>query len=152
MLFYSDVISPVSCMTLSPSLYWPRRKLKHKKQCLEAYTLCYARFYGLVLRHRNDVTFLINFLITLLIHSSVALRPFVGPWPRFVIFLYRVCRTPWKSDQSVARPPPTHRTTHTRNKRTQTSMPCVRFEPTIPAFERAKTVHALDRAASVITF
>jgi hypothetical protein len=26
----------------------------------------------------------------------------------------------------------------------------VRFEPTIPAFERAKTVHALDRAATVI--
>jgi hypothetical protein len=29
-------------------------------------------------------------------------------------------------------------------------MPCVGFEPTIPAFERAKTVHALDRAAAVI--
>jgi hypothetical protein len=28
-------------------------------------------------------------------------------------------------------------------------MPCVRFEPTIPASERAKTVHALDRSASV---
>jgi hypothetical protein len=26
----------------------------------------------------------------------------------------------------------------------------VGFEPTIPAFERAKTVHALDRAAIVI--
>jgi hypothetical protein len=26
----------------------------------------------------------------------------------------------------------------------------VGFEPTIPAFERAKTVHALDRAAAVI--
>jgi hypothetical protein len=29
-------------------------------------------------------------------------------------------------------------------------MPQVRFEPTIPVFERAKTVHALDRAATVI--
>jgi hypothetical protein len=29
-------------------------------------------------------------------------------------------------------------------------MPRVRFEPTIPAFQRAKTVHALDRAATVI--
>jgi hypothetical protein len=28
-------------------------------------------------------------------------------------------------------------------------MPCVGFEPTIPASERAKTVHALDRAATV---
>jgi hypothetical protein len=29
-------------------------------------------------------------------------------------------------------------------------MPWVGFEPTIPAFERANTVHALDRAAAVI--
>jgi hypothetical protein len=29
-------------------------------------------------------------------------------------------------------------------------MPRVGFEPTIPAFERAKTVHALDRATTVI--
>jgi hypothetical protein len=29
-------------------------------------------------------------------------------------------------------------------------MPWVGFEPTIPVFERAKTVHALDRAAIVI--
>jgi hypothetical protein len=29
-------------------------------------------------------------------------------------------------------------------------MPRVVFEPTIPAFERAKTVHALDREATVI--
>jgi hypothetical protein len=29
-------------------------------------------------------------------------------------------------------------------------MPWVGFEPTIPVFERAKTVHALDRAATVI--
>jgi hypothetical protein len=29
-------------------------------------------------------------------------------------------------------------------------MPRVGFEPMIPAFERAKTVHALDRAATVI--
>jgi hypothetical protein len=29
-------------------------------------------------------------------------------------------------------------------------MPWVGFEPTIPAFKRAKTVYALDRAATVI--
>jgi hypothetical protein len=29
-------------------------------------------------------------------------------------------------------------------------MPQVKFEPTIPVFQRAKTVHALDRAAAVI--
>jgi hypothetical protein len=32
-----------------------------------------------------------------------------------------------------------------------TSMPWVGFEPTIPAFERAKAAYALDRAATVIT-
>jgi hypothetical protein len=29
-------------------------------------------------------------------------------------------------------------------------MPQVEFEPTIPVFERTKTVHALDRGAAVI--
>jgi hypothetical protein len=53
-------------------------------------------------------------------------------------------------NQPVARPLPTHRTTQTQNKRTQTSMPQVGFEPTIPVFEWAKTVHVLDRAATVI--
>jgi hypothetical protein len=42
-----------------------------------------------------------------------------------------------------------HRTIQTLNKRTQISMRRVGFEPTIPVFERAKTVHALDRAAAV---
>jgi hypothetical protein len=32
----------------------------------------------------------------------------------------------------------------------QISMPEVGFEPTIPAFERTKTVHVLDRTATVI--
>jgi hypothetical protein len=43
-----------------------------------------------------------------------------------------------------------HRTTQTQNKRRQISMPWVGFEPTIPVLERAKTVRALDRAATVI--
>jgi hypothetical protein len=33
---------------------------------------------------------------------------------------------------------------------TQTSMPQVEIQPTIPMFERARTIHALDRAATVI--
>jgi hypothetical protein len=41
-------------------------------------------------------------------------------------------------------------TTKTKNKGTQTSMPRLGFEPTIPVFERAKAVHALDRAATMI--
>jgi hypothetical protein len=47
-------------------------------------------------------------------------------------------------------PLPPHRTTETQNKGTQTSMPWVGLEPTIRAFERAKTVHASHRAATAI--
>jgi hypothetical protein len=43
-----------------------------------------------------------------------------------------------------------HAEQHKESKRTQTSMPRVGCEPTTPVFERAKTVHALERAAAVI--
>jgi hypothetical protein len=52
---------------------------------------------------------------------------------------------PWTGDQPVARPLPRHRTTQT-----QKSMPRVGSEPTIPVFQRAKTVHALDHTATLI--
>jgi hypothetical protein len=52
---------------------------------------------------------------------------------------HTVGRTPWTGGQPVARPQHTQRTIQTQNKRTQTSMPLVVFEPTIPVFERAKT-------------
>jgi hypothetical protein len=42
-----------------------------------------------------------------------------------------------------------HRTTQTQEKRGQTSVPRVGFEPTIPVFERARTFRALYRAATV---
>jgi hypothetical protein len=60
-------------------------------------------------------------------------------------------RTPWTGDQLVARPLPNHRTTQTqKNAHThQTSMTWVGFETTIPASERAKTVHASDCSATV---
>jgi hypothetical protein len=64
--------------------------------------------------------------------------------------LYTVSWTPWMGDQPFARPLPAHRIAQIQNKRTQTSMPQVGFEPTIPVFERAKTVYALDRAATVV--
>jgi hypothetical protein len=53
-------------------------------------------------------------------------------------------------DQPVVRPLLAHRIAQIQNKRTQTSMPQVGFEPTIPVFARAKTIHATDRAAAVI--
>jgi hypothetical protein len=75
-----------------------------------------------------------------------------GNWPLFQFLnLHTFGRTPRTGDQLVARPLPTHRTTQTQNKRTQTStMPQVEFEPTIPVFERTKKVHALDSGATVI--
>jgi hypothetical protein len=77
------------------------------------------------------------------VYPAMALQPGVGPWPplQFRNIFYTVDRTPRTSDQPVARPLPTHRTTQTQNKRTQSSVPWVGFEPTIPAFEGAKTVH-----------
>jgi hypothetical protein len=84
----------------------------------------------------------------LLIIIIMALQPFVGPWPFFILLIpYTVDRTPLTGDQPVASSLPTRRTTQTQNKYTQTTMPGVGLEPTIRAFERAKTVHALDRAA-----
>jgi hypothetical protein len=92
-----------------------------------------------------------NYLIIKILLHVCVYSPY-GPWP-FLQFpnVYTDGRTPLTSDQPVARPLPTHRTTQTQNKRTQTSIPSVGFEPTIPAFERRKTVHALDRVATVIS-
>jgi hypothetical protein len=72
-----------------------------------------------------------------------------GRFFKFLI-LYTVGRTPWTEDHPVTRPLPTHKTTQTQNKRAQTSMPRVGFEPTIPVLEQVKIVHALDCAATVI--
>jgi hypothetical protein len=68
-----------------------------------------------------------------------------------VIIFYTGVRTSWTSDKPVARPLPTHRTTQTHNKRIN-KHPCLEWDskPTIPGFDRAKTVHALDSAATVI--
>jgi hypothetical protein len=60
-----------------------------------------------------------------------------------------VGRSPWTGISS-SRGRYLHSTTQTQNKRIQTPMPRVGFEPTIPVFERAKTVHVLDRAVTVI--
>jgi hypothetical protein len=53
------------------------------------------------------------------INSSMALQPFVGPRPllQFRNHFYTDGKTPWTSDQPVARPLPIHRTTQTQNKR-----------------------------------
>jgi hypothetical protein len=45
-----------------------------------------------------------------------------------------------------------HRTTGTQNKRRETSMSRVEFEPTIPVFERAKTVQVYLASSVSIDF
>jgi hypothetical protein len=62
------------------------------------------------------------------------------------LILYKVGRISWTGDQLVARPLPTHRTTQTHTD--IHALSGIRTHD--PAFERAKTVHALDRAAPVI--
>jgi hypothetical protein len=81
----------------------------------------------------------------------MALQTFVGSRQLFQFLdFHTVSRTPWTGYQPSARPLLAHRTAQTQNRRTQTSMPQVGFEPTTPVFERAKTVHALVRATTVI--
>jgi hypothetical protein len=105
-------------------------------------------FNWLNLNYRN-VNVSIEFHVYLSIYGSTAHFLDLGRVFSFLI-LYTVGRTPWTSDQPVARPLPRQKTTQTQNKRTQTSMPPVGFELTITVFERAKTVHALDRAATLV--
>jgi hypothetical protein len=66
------------------------------------------------------------------------------------LILYTFGRIPWTGDQPVIRPLPTRKTKQTQTKRTQTFMSQAWFETATPVFERAKAVHALDHAATVI--
>jgi hypothetical protein len=67
--------------------------------------------------------------IAVSIHSSMALQTFVGPWPllQFRNHFYTDGRTPRTSDQPVAVPLRTHRTTQTQNKRTHRH-PCLEWD------------------------
>jgi hypothetical protein len=81
----------------------------------------------------------------------MALQPFVGPWPLLsFLILYTVGGIPWMGDQPVARPLPLQGTTKAQNKRIHTHPRLECDSNPRPVFERAKTVHALDRAATVI--
>jgi hypothetical protein len=84
----------------------------------------------------------------------MVLQPFVGPWPLFQfldLFKQSVGLFQWGISQPQGLY--LHTGQHkTQNKSTQTSMPGMGLEPTIPVFEQAKTVHALDRATTVIGF
>jgi hypothetical protein len=84
------------------------------------------------------------------IYLSMAVQPSVWPWSLFSFLIsYIVGRTPWTRDQFAARPLSAYWAAQTQNKCTQPSMSQVGFELTIPVFQRAKTVHAFNSAASV---
>jgi hypothetical protein len=75
----------------------------------------------------------------IIFYLSMALEPFLGLGRFFsVLIVYTVSMTPWTGDQPFTRPLPEYRSAQTQNKRTQTSMPQVEFEPTILVSERAK--------------
>jgi hypothetical protein len=74
----------------------------------------------------------------------------LGPFLSSLIFLHSRYDFLGRGNQPLARPLSEHRTAQTQKKRTQTSILQVGFELTIPMFERAKTVYALDRLATVI--
>jgi hypothetical protein len=78
--------------------------------------------HGVLFKHRDNFTFIF-------IHSSMAVQPFVGPRPllQFRNLFYTDGRTPWRGDQPVARPLPTHRTTQTQNKHTY-RYPCLEWD------------------------
>jgi hypothetical protein len=90
---------------------------------------------------------------------SLALQPQFGPWAtsmklsvslRFTRSLHSVVLLGRVISSSQGLYISTDQHEHRINAYThQTSMPYVGFEPTIPTSERANTVHALDRSASV---
>jgi hypothetical protein len=93
-----------------------------------------------------------SYIIHSFIHSSVAVRPFVGPG-LFFNFLIFFTQTVGLLGRVVSPSQGRYlhtKATQTQNKRTQTTMPRVGFEPTIPSPERTKTVYASDSTITVI--
>jgi hypothetical protein len=134
----SQSISPRSSLILSSHLYG-----LDSLRVIRAFPIkCYAIFRQSILATTLTVFFPL----------PMTLQPF-GAWPFFsFLIVHTVGRTPWTADQPVARPLPTDRTTQTQYKRKKTSMPGVGFEPKTSVFERAKTVHILDSAPTVIGY
>jgi hypothetical protein len=70
----------------------------------------------------------------------MALYPFMDLGCLFTFLIYTQSVGPLGRGISPSQSRYLHRTAQTQNKRTQTSMRRVGFEPTIPVFERAKAV------------
>jgi hypothetical protein len=138
-------------------MHFPVYKLISKVECQEVHlilSLSISRVRNPCLHsramHVSQRQVLLMNLDHSCIHPLMAYSPFLttGRFFRFVI-LNMVDGTRWTSDQLVARPLPTRRTTQTQNKRREISMPWAGFEPATPVLKRAKTVHVSDRPGTV---
>jgi hypothetical protein len=96
------------------------------------------------------VGWLVGWLVDLLVYSCSSHLERRTSVKRFVSLQFLNLRHSVGLLGRVVSPSEGRYLTQTQNKHRQASMPRVRFEPTIPGFERAKIVHALDRAATVI--
>jgi hypothetical protein len=73
----------------------------------------------------------------------------LGPWPLILSYMI-ILQTVGLLGRVISSSQGLYLNTDNINTYTyQTSMPCVGFEPTIPASERPKTVHALNCSATV---
>jgi hypothetical protein len=79
----------------------------------------------------------------------MALQPF-GPWLFFQFLNPIHSQYDSLGGGSAHRKAVTYTQNNKQNKRAQTSMTRVGFEPTIPVFERSKTIHVSDRATTAI--
>jgi hypothetical protein len=81
----------------------------------------------------------------------MSLQPSIGPRSRFQFLdLLRSWYDSLARGISPSQSRYLHAEQHKQNKYTQISTSQVGFESTIPVFERAKTVHTLHRAATLI--
>jgi hypothetical protein len=114
--------------------------------CFLSFLLMYAdsvistRIWGLI------IIIILNILMSLPAHS--------GPWP-LIQFRNHIWQKVGLLRRAISQSQCRYLNTGQHKHRTnayahQTSMPWVGFEPTIPASKRAKTVHTLECAATVI--
>jgi hypothetical protein len=96
------------------------------------------------------ITLLLYLFLFLFLYPSCAHLEHMESVKRFVSLQFlNLIHSVWILGRGIS-PSQGRCLTQPQNKRTQTSMSRVGFEPTIPVFERAKTLRALQSAATVI--
>jgi hypothetical protein len=113
----------------------------HVKIYIDIYLFSYVFIYLFIYLFITDCT-----------HSdAVALQSFVGPSQLFSVSGSYTQSVELLGPATVRRKAAAYsQNKQIQNTRTQTSMSWVGFEPTIPEFEREKTIHALDHSPTMI--